>query len=91
MGLFYEEGLKTKDHMARDLHQKYCEPSNYPIMVVILPLLKELRTITLSFQFHKGDNYKVFKELQNYFEKLAKRIVRGAILREHFPRPTLFS
>ena len=81
--MFECAAAKKKDYITRELSSVYRNRIMRPYLIFIFPLLRQLRIITKKFQLKKGDNLEIFVSLQDFFMRLARRILKPTAIRDN--------
>ena len=69
-----------KCYEAKALFEMLNDPKNYLYLLLLYPILKELKRLNKLFQSNNTDPFKVFSDLESAFVSCGRRILKPAIL-----------
>ena len=72
-----------KCFQARTLYDMYKDEHNFLYLLLLHPILKELKRLSKLFQSNSADAFRVFADLESSFLSFGKRILKPVILRDN--------
>ena len=81
--MFEMANVKNKDYTTRLLSEMFKDENNRIYLHFLNPLLQDLRRLTKLFQEKSCNSLDIYKELEDYFMGLARRILKPEIIRQN--------